>query len=121
MIYFMNRELDDNELIVYEIQKVYGVGKFISKNICKQIGISQKAKVRDIQEGKFLEMYRLLSKRVLLDFELRYKSYMYMQKKIELKSYKGLRYSYGLPANGQRTKTNGRTAKKLIVKQLKIR
>jgi small subunit ribosomal protein S13 len=28
------------------------------------------------------------------------------------KSYKGSRYIYGLPANGQRTKTNARTCKK---------
>jgi small subunit ribosomal protein S13 len=35
-------------------------------------------------------------------------------KHIELRSYKGLRYENKLPVNGQRTRTNARTCKRLL-------
>ena len=55
--------------------------------------------------GKLLDTYRRLSA------EGRNKALDYIKRLLDLGCYRGLRHRRGLPARGQRTKTNARTRK----------
>jgi small subunit ribosomal protein S13 len=111
MISFLNKELIKEKKLNIAITKVYGIGYSLAKIYCRKVGLSNAIKVGDITEAKLLEIYRLLVNNYLLDYQLKQRKDEIIKKRINVKSYKGLRYIYNLPSNGQRTKTNSRTAR----------
>jgi small subunit ribosomal protein S13 len=117
MVMFFNRELSGNKTLVYGLVMVYGIGINLAKVFCKKIGLNYNIKVSAVTEEKLLLLYRLLVRNYLLDYELEQRQNEIKRRRIGMRCYKGLRYLYGLPANGQRTKTNSRTVKALREKK----
>lgn len=115
-MFFFENEFKKDEKVVYGIRRVFGIGLSQALKICSKLGISEKAVFGDIDN----EIARGIMQESLKDgklmIDLKGIIYQNIQKNIELRNYKGMRHSYGLPLRGQRTKTNARTAKKLLRK-----
>src|SRR5215210_3645048 len=75
---------------------IYGIGRSTSNQVLVEAGVEPDRKVKDLTEDE-VRMLRESSQNV--------------KRLMEIGSYKGLRHRRGLPANGQRTKTNARTRK----------
>lgn len=118
MVFILNKHLKERKKLFIALKKIYGIGATYSKYLCKQIGVSQKGYVKDLN----YEMIKLLSKyvkiEVLIDKELKNLIYRDIKLKIKIKCYKGIRHLQGLPVNGQNTKNNSKTAKSLLRKNL---
>ena len=89
---------------------IYGVGRSTSNQVLKEVGVDPDTKVKDLTE----EEVRKLREKVddlLVEGDLRRERSQNVKRLMEIGSYKGLRHRRGLPANGQRTKTNARSRK----------
>jgi small subunit ribosomal protein S13 len=89
---------------------IYGVGRSTSNKVLAEAGVEPDRKVKDLTEDEV----RKLRERVddlLVEGDLRRERSQNVKRLMEIGSYKGLRHRRGLPANGQRTKTNARSRK----------
>src|ERR671918_760827 len=75
---------------------IYGIGRSTSNKVLAEAGVEPDRKVKDLTED---------------EVRLRRERSQNVKRLMEIGSYKGLRHRRGLPANGQRTKTNARSRK----------
>ena len=89
---------------------IYGIGRSTSNKVLAEAGVEPDRKVKDLTED---EVRRLREKvdDLLVEGDLRRETSQNVKRLMETGTYKGLRHRRGLPANGQRTKTNARTRK----------
>lgn len=113
MLYVLETKLPENKSVFIALISIYGIGKSTSFQICKKLGFSLNLKIKDITEEQTLEILKLIEYLGLpITNELKQLRSQTLRNLIEIKSYKGLRRSRGLPVRGQRTHTNAKSARK---------
>ncbi len=93
------------------LTSIYGVGRFVAKNLCEQCGIDSAARVRDLNEEDVGKLRKAIERDYRVEGDLRRDSSMQIKRLLDLGCYRGLRHRKGLPVRGQRTHTNARTRK----------
>jgi small subunit ribosomal protein S13 len=88
---------------------IYGIGRPTALKILGTAGVSIDTKVRDLTDDEVNRIRDLIDKNHVVEGELRKQVRQDIQRLIEINSYRGIRHRRGLPARGQRTKTNART------------
>jgi small subunit ribosomal protein S13 len=89
---------------------IYGIGLTTSQKILKELKFDANQKIKDFSD----EEINLLRKRIetiQVEGELRREKVSNIKRLKEIKSYRGNRHVKGLPARGQRSKTNSRTVR----------
>jgi small subunit ribosomal protein S13 len=89
---------------------IYGVGRSTSNQVLKDVGVDPDTKVKDLTEDEVRQLREKVDD-LLVEGDLRRERSQNVKRLMEIGSYKGLRHRRGLPANGQRTKTNARSRK----------
>ncbi|MBI2935431.1 MAG: 30S ribosomal protein S13 [Chloroflexi bacterium] len=102
--------LPDNKQVEYSLRALYGIGPTLAKRIADEVGVPGGAKLRDLSDAQLAKVREAVGRR-RVEGELRRMVQMGIRRKIEIRSYQGLRHSSGLPVRGQRTRTNSRTRK----------
>ncbi|WWO95413.1 MAG: 30S ribosomal protein S13 [Candidatus Dasytiphilus stammeri] len=102
--------IPDNKHIVIALRSIYGIGRSISKIICRSTGINPELKIKDLSEEE-LEKLRTQVSHYSIEGDLRREVTLNIKRLIDLGCYRGLRHRKSLPVRGQRTKTNARTRK----------
>ena len=102
-------DIPRNKHIGISLQYIYGIGPTISQKILSQTGINPDIKVSDLTEDEVNHLRELIDKEYRVEGELRKETNLNIKRLTEIGSYRGLRHRYGLPARGQRTRTNART------------
>jgi small subunit ribosomal protein S13 len=92
------------------LQAIYGVGRARAQAICDAAGIKRESKVKDLSESD-MEKLRVEVSRFTIEGDLRREVSMNIKRLMDLGCYRGTRHRKGLPARGQRTRTNARTRK----------
>ena len=89
---------------------IYGIGRSRATTICVAAGIEPNRKIKDLTDA---EMDRLREgiTRLTVEGDLRREVSMSIKRLMDLGCYRGTRHRKGLPARGQRTRTNARTRK----------
>jgi small subunit ribosomal protein S13 len=89
---------------------IYGIGRSCAQKICDAAGVVRSTKVKDLTET---EMDRLRDHvgKLTVEGDLRREVTMSIKRLMDLGCYRGTRHRKGLPARGQRTRTNARTRK----------
>ena len=88
---------------------IHGIGPAISRSLLEHAGVDPTTKVKDLQEEDISHIREVMDKEVRVEGELRREVSLNIKRLSEVGSYRGLRHRRGLPARGQRTKTNART------------
>ena len=88
---------------------IYGVGDSLSVEILEKVGIDPNKRVSKLDENEINSMQTLLQSEYRIGGELRREVQDNVKRLVMVRSYRGLRHRRGLPARGQRTKTNART------------
>jgi small subunit ribosomal protein S13 len=88
---------------------IFGIGRPTSQKICTAANVPLETKVRDLTDDEVGRIREYIDKNQTVEGELRNQVRKDIQRLIEIGSYRGLRHRRGLPARGQRTKTNART------------
>jgi len=114
MLYIFESELPENKSLTFSLRYIYGIGKFQSNLICKKLGVSVNYKTKDLKSNQKLLLIKIIeSLNLLISSDLKKKVDLNNSRLINIKSYRGLRKSYGLPIRGQRTHTNAKTSRKI--------
>ena len=89
---------------------IYGIGRSRAQAICAAAGVQGNRKIKDLNDGE-LDRLRESVQRLTVEGDLRREVQMSIKRLIDLGCYRGSRHRKGLPARGQRTRTNARTRK----------
>ena len=89
---------------------IYGIGESVAKKIISQTGVSADVRVKNLTEDEVRRLQGVISN-LRVEGELRRELAQNIKRLGDIGSYRGARHRKGLPARGQRTKTNARTRK----------
>ncbi len=104
-------DIPNDKPVYISLTYLYGVGQTSAINICYTLGLDLHAKAKDLTEDDITRIAHLLEKDYLTEGQLRRKVQQDIARLRDIGCYRGLRHRRGLPARGQRTKTNARTRK----------
>ena len=90
---------------------IYGIGPTSAKKILAEAGIDPNMKSGNLTESDIVKIRAILDRDYTVEGDLRRDVTMHIKRLMDVGSYRGLRHRKGLPARGQRTKTNARTRK----------
>lgn len=93
------------------LTRIFGIGRTLAKEICKKANIPDDSRVNNLTEEQIAELRHVIEGHYKVEGELRSEVVMNIKRLMDIGSYRGLRHRRGLPARGQRTKTNARTRK----------
>lgn len=102
-------DIPGNKQVWVSLQYIYGIGNTVSQRILTQADIAPDTKVNDLTEEEVNRLREIIDKQIRVEGELRKEVNFNVKRLIEIGSYRGLRHRHGLPARGQRTRTNART------------
>lgn len=102
--------IPDNKRVEISIQTVYGVGPSVAKRVVEEAALPGNPRVRELSEEELNRLRGALDRSgAIIEGDLRREVQTNVRRLIDIGSYRGLRHRRGLPARGQRTKTNART------------
>ena len=90
---------------------LYGIGRSRAAQICQRTQIDPALRARELTESNVAAIVQVLQDSFTVEGDLRRQVAQNIRRLIAIGSYRGLRHRRGLPARGQRTKTNARTRK----------
>lgn len=90
---------------------IYGIGRSSAKDICEKSGVSPDTRMRDITEEEVARLRDVIERDYTIEGDKRREVQSNIQRLVEIGTYRGMRHRRGLPARGQRTRTNARTRK----------
>jgi small subunit ribosomal protein S13 len=100
-----------NKRVAIGLTYIYGIGRSTAERIVKELGIDPDTYVRDLTDDEVLKLRERIDNELDVEGDLRRERSQNVKRLMEIGAYRGLRHRRGLPVNGQRTKTNGRTRK----------
>jgi len=100
-----------NKKLIYALRDVYGLGLSTSQRVCKSLGYDINTKLVDFRSEDLNKLTAIVSVqyKFIIGAELKKRTYDKIQQMKNIRCYKGVRHSYNLPVNGQRTHTNAKT------------
>jgi small subunit ribosomal protein S13 len=100
-----------NKRVEVGLTYIYGIGDSTSRSILDKAGVDPNTYVKDLTDDEVLKVREIVDNELMVEGDLRRDRSQNVKRLQEIGSYRGLRHRRGLPVNGQRTKTNGRTRK----------
>ncbi len=100
-----------NKRVEIGLTYIYGVGQSQARRVLAEAGVSADTYVRDLTEDEIRHLRDSIDRDLTVEGDLRRERSQDIKRLMEIGAYRGLRHRRGLPANGQRTKTNARTRK----------
>ena len=113
MLHIFNKTISNSKSILYALIILYGINKFQSKKICKNIGINPQITLNKLKNNHVNRITIYINKNLKVEQLLKKIKKDKINELVEIKSNRGIRQSIGLPVRGQRTHTNAKTSKKL--------
>lgn len=104
-------DLPKNKRIDVALTYIFGIGPASSKKILEATQIDPSIRVHDLSEADVSRLRQEIDANYQVEGNLRAKRAGDIKRLIEIGSYRGLRHKVGLPARGQRTRTNARSRK----------
>jgi len=101
-------DIPKNKQVLVSLQYIYGIGSSLSQKILAQASVDPYTKVSDLAEEEVNRLREIIDREYNVEGELRKEIDLNIKRLIEIGSYRGLRHRHGLPARGQRTRTNAR-------------
>ena len=90
---------------------IYGIGQSTAQKICKALELDPDQKIKDLTDDEVTKLRGYIDDHVEVEGDLRRERSQALKRLAEIGCYRGIRHRRGLPARGQRTKTNARTRK----------
>ena len=105
-------DIPRNKKIAFSLCYIHGIGMSTALEVCKIAKIETVKRVQELSEKQISSIREVISSLEMnVEGELRSFNAMNIKRLKDVGAYRGLRHRRGLPANGQRTKTNARTRK----------
>lgn len=102
-------DIPRNKTIEIALTYIFGIGLTSSKTILGRVNIPGGTRVRDLTEEQVNRIRTVVDTEFKTEGDLRREVQLNIKRLMDIGCYRGLRHRRGLPARGQRTKTNART------------
>lgn len=104
-------DLPKNKKVLYGLQYIFGVGENVSASVLEKASVNPDKKVSELTDEEVAQIRAILTSEYKVEGALRSEVQQNIKRLMDIGSYRGLRHRKGLPARGQRTRTNSRTRK----------
>jgi len=104
-------DLPRNKRIEIGLTYIYGIGLTRSHEILAATKVNPDTRVKDLTDAEANLMRDYIAQKFKVEGDLRREVQLNIKRLIEIGCYRGMRHRRNLPAHGQRTRTNARTAK----------
>ncbi len=104
-------DLPKGKRIEIALTYIYGIGRSSAQKILNEAGIDWDTKSDDLTSEQVTAIRKVIDESYKVEGDLKRDVSLSIKRLMELGCYRGLRHRKGLPARGQRTKTNARTRK----------
>lgn len=113
MVRIAGVDVPDRKKAHVALRSIYGVGPVIASQILVKADIDPESppRMHELSEAQVDRIREIVDREYLSEGDLRREVNENIRRLIEIGSYRGLRHRRGLPAHGQRTRTNARTRK----------
>jgi small subunit ribosomal protein S13 len=95
------------------LSTIYGLGYYESKRLLNSLGFGYDVTFDSLSKADILLVIKKIQNQYVIEGNLRKRIKTNIQNAIRIGAYIGFRHALNLPCNGQRTRTNARTVKKL--------
>jgi small subunit ribosomal protein S13 len=104
-------DLPKNKKVLYGLQYIFGIGQKAASDILEKAKVSPDKKTSDLNDEEVAEIRSVLTADYKVEGALRSEVQQNIKRLMDIGAYRGIRHRRGLPARGQRTRTNSRTRK----------
>ncbi len=104
-------DVPDNKRAIIALTYIYGIGRTSSKKILDKAGIGESVRVKDLTADEIGRIRHIIEEEYRVEGGLRTELSLSIKRLRDIGCYRGWRHRRGLPARGQRTRTNARTRK----------
>jgi len=115
---FRNHELSIERELRASLLKIYGVGLTKTIIFTSKIGLPYPYFLKNMQAYYYTILICLINNCLLSEVKAKRFVDLRIKRLVDLKTYKGRRHFLRLPVRGQRSRTNGRTMKRLQIKNI---
>ena len=102
-------DVPDNKRVEVALRKIHGIGPTLALQIIQKAGVEGNPRLGDLEEVNLTRIREIVDKEYWVEGDLRRAVNMNIRRLIDIGSYRGSRHRRGLPAHGQRTRTNARS------------
>ena len=104
-------DLPRNKRVVRALTYIFGIGVSKSQRILSEAGVDFSVRTDNLTEEQVGKIRSIIETGEKVEGDLRREMNQSIKRLMDLGCYRGLRHRRGLPARGQRTRTNARTRK----------
>jgi small subunit ribosomal protein S13 len=104
-------DLPKNKRAEIGLTYIYGIGRTTAQSILTKAGIDYNKHVGDLNDEEVASIRAIIQADHKVEGAMRSEVQMNIKRLMDIGCYRGLRHRKGLPARGQRTRTNARTRK----------
>ena len=104
-------DLPREKMVQYALPVLYGIGKHNVIDLLEKAKIDPRTKVKDLDENEIQRIREILDADYQVEGDLRREVQTNIRRLMEIRCFRGIRHSRGLPTRGQRTRSNARTRK----------
>ncbi|MDX1564085.1 MAG: 30S ribosomal protein S13 [Phycisphaeraceae bacterium] len=104
-------DIPDNKPLRIAMRYIHGIGPKLAEDVLKEAGLDPQARAHTLSEDDQARLNQIIDNNYAVEGGLRRKVQQEIQRLKEIRCYRGDRHKRGLPARGQRTRTNARTRK----------
>lgn len=101
-------DIPEQKKVKISLTYIFGIGKENVKSILSQANVDGEIRARELNNEEVARLQRAIEK-INTEGNLKKQIRENIQRLIRIGSYRGSRHTAGLPARGQRTRTNART------------
>lgn len=109
MVRIAGINLENDKRIKIALTNIYGIGPTTATKILSSVKIGENPKVKDLTDDEVERLRAFIDKNITVESDARVIVTRNIKRLREIGTYRGSRHAAGLPARGQRTKTNART------------
>lgn len=100
--------IPDNKRLEYGLRVIYGIGHSLAQKILRGAKVDFAKKAKELTPDEENAIRREIE-RYTIEGDLKREVSSNIKRLKDVKAYRGVRHTRGLPVRGQRTKTNSRT------------
>ena len=104
-------DIPNNKRTVIALTYIYGIGHTTSAKVCETAAIDPSVRAKDLTDDELSRLASIIENSHPVEGTLRRQVTQNIARLRDIGCYRGLRHRRGLPARGQRTRTNARTRK----------
>ncbi|KKP98948.1 MAG: 30S ribosomal protein S13 [Parcubacteria group bacterium GW2011_GWD2_38_12] len=109
MIRIAGVTIPENKRIEAALPYIYGIGQSLAVKILNEAKIDPNSRANKLTQEEIGRLRDIVEKKYRVEGDLKREIIMNIKRLKDISSYRGIRHMKGLPARGQRTKTNSRT------------